>query len=177
MEILTLLNPSTINPDSTGGLPELTAADLSACLAGANTNGTELLLNRVAGLKISEKALFINLFIDVLRMAHRNGYKLTNKKAKRLEQLLTIALYEHLSGQICPSCKGTKYSLIDPSKPCSTCRGTGKYRLSDSQRAQVIGIKKQSWRHWNDIYTDIEILLQSREYQVIKKLKKMLKND
>jgi hypothetical protein len=177
MEILTLLNPSTINPDSTGGLPELTAADVSACLAGANTNGTELLLNRVAGLRVSEKALFISLFVDTLRIMRRNGHKLTNKKAKRVEQLLAIALHEHLSGQICPSCKGTKYSLIDPSKPCSTCRGTGKYRLSDAQRSQILGIKKQSWPHWRDIYTDIEVLLQTREYQVIKKLRKMLKND
>lgn len=177
MEILTLLNPSTINPDSTGGLPELTAADLSACLAGCDNVGLMIIFRRVMGDQSKHKKAYERLQKAVFRFADQNKWKIS-KNDQKLTNLTNLCLLEYTNPLKCPTCNGTGMYRY---KECNTCKGSTNYVLTDSQRAEIIGIHRSNWkRNWKlrhkeltDFFSEI---LPDYEYRVKKKFYKRLIN-
>ena len=176
MQLLTRLNAGTINLEGvSGGIPELTTADLSACLAGADHAGLDLLLKRVTGLAVAHNDIYKQVRERCLRLAVRNGWKITEKSINKILILLFIAIYEQTADIVCPSCRGTKYSQLRPSEHCATCHGSGKWRIADPVKAELIGISKQGYSQtWRYRYDDIKIMLDTREYLAKKSIFKLL---
>lgn len=176
MQILTRLNPGTINFEgSRGGIPELTTSDIAACLAGANITGMNILLKRVAGFEIAIQRIYDTVRDSALRVAWRNGWKLTDKGLEKLVILLYLAICEKVATNVCPSCRGTKYSILRPSEHCRTCRGTGKWKIDDYIKAKAIGISKSAYSQtWRERFDDLLLLLETREYQAKRSMYQML---
>jgi len=144
MQFLTKLNPKTVNLTPIGGNSELSPADIAACCAGANEAGLNLLIMQVCG-QGEYKAIYESFLPAVLRLALRLKWSQKAAGLARLDKFVRIMLCETISDRKCPSCRGTKFSLIDPSKACRTCRGTGVYVLPDSVKAELMNISKQSY--------------------------------
>ena len=79
------------------------------------------------------------------------------EKKDRLRSLAQLAVFEATNDQACPRCKGTQFEIKDPTEPCKPCKGTGRYRIKDSQRSRAIGVSRQSWAQlWDERYKNIK---------------------
>jgi len=175
MEKLTILNPKSINMDSLGGRSEWTAADMSACCAGANQPGLDLLIFQICG-EGEYKALYDVFEPEAIRVAKRLKWSLTRSGLLRIEVFTKILLYEAVTGTKCPSCRGTKFSRIEPTKPCRTCRGTGMYTLSDHAKAKLMEISQQAYtKTWRKREKEIKALFDRRIYQAKQSIYKKLR--
>jgi hypothetical protein len=175
MEKLTLLNPKTTSMDGIGGIPELTPSDLAACCAGANEAGFLLLTYQVCGVG-EYKRLHATFLPEAIRLARRLKWSL--KRPERLDMFLKVMLVEAIADKRCPSCRGTKYSLMSPSSECRTCRGTGIYMLQDYAKAEIMEISKQAYsKTWYPREKDIKALFDRRIYQAKQSIFKRLREE
>lgn len=177
MQLLIRLNPGHINPDSTGGRSELTTSDIAAALAGANKPGLDLLIGQVCG-ESDFKALYGLFLPQVYRLANRLKWSLTGNGEPRMAKLLQIVLFEAIAPRKCPSCKGTRYSLLNLSQKCPTCYGAGVWFGYDRAKAKYLGISDQAWRKtWREREKDIQALLDQRMYQAKRQIQANLYGD
>lgn len=75
------------------------------------------------------------------------GYKLNNEQ---FAQLCRLAITEHFSAKLCPSCRGTGESHrmhkgIWKRIPCPSCMGSGRKPFSIRAKAAAIGVNKITW--------------------------------
>lgn len=171
-EILVKLNPGSINLEGrvSGGRPELTTADISAALAGANKAGLDLLIGQICG--VSEYKVIYGLFLpEAIKVATRLKWRTDSGTQVRTRRLLDIVLSESLLSRRCPSCHGTKYSIINPSQYCESCNGTGLFNNFDYLKAQYLEISDRAWRKtWREREKDLIALLERRAYQAKRKI-------
>ena len=173
MEILTILEPSTVNLEPTSRRTDklgLTASDVAAALAGANKAGLALLLGQICG--TSEYNAIYGLFWpETIKLANRLNWRTDEPTLVRMGRLLDIVLSESILSKKCPSCRGTKYSFINPADPCPTCKGTGLNINFDYLKAQYLEISDRAWRKtWRERERDIKALLDRRSYQAKRKI-------
>lgn len=180
IEILTRRNPKTSSMDIVGisTAVGLTSADISAACAGVGKTGELILLSKVCGDRSAEKPLFYGLHKEALELALGAGWKLSTASIKRIRSILQLAVYESITQLACPSCKGTKYNPFNPTKLCEPCKGVGRWRMSDSQKAVAIGISKQAWsksQKYRYFYNDLLLMLDSHEHSALIKILKKLR--
>jgi len=166
--ILTRLNPKgsdigRVGYSTAGGL---TSADISAACAGANAVGETILLAKICGDRCVQDPLFYKMYTEVIDLATKQGWKAKKRGEDKIRSVLQLAIYESVTQYVCPVCRGTKWSRKDPTKPCTPCRGTGKWRISDTDKAAVTGISKTAWsKLWRYRYEDIVLMLENYEHQ------------
>lgn len=177
-EILTKLNPKTVNFLGSGGCGGgLSPADVSACLSGASRLGVATLLASIGGDTRVHKKDFDNMFDGILGLAKENHWVLKNK-GKRLKILLQLAIHEHCNRTACPTCKGSKYHQSDKTKLCRTCRGVGIYMSRQQEKAELIEVTQQAWsRMWDLRYTQIHQYIQENEHKAMREIHKKLSQD
>lgn len=172
LQILTRLNPKCgwSTEGFYGGSPELTTSDLAAALAGTNKAGLKLLLGQICG--VSEYKEVYALFLpEVIRIAKRLNWRTDTLTHARTGKLLDIVLSESLLSRKCPSCHGTKYSIINPAAHCESCGGTGLFNNFDYLKAQYLEISDRAWRKtWREREKDIKALLDRRAYQAKRRI-------
>ena len=174
MQILTRLNPKAGISEGFGGIPDLTTADIAASLAGANKPGLMVLIAKVCG-NGDSKAIYETFFPEVLRRGCREKWRLRAADEARAGKLLEIAINETVGTNICPSCKGVKHSLINPTETCQLCDGTGKWLIYDQQKADYLGISARAYRKiWRERLEIIKGLIEAREGQAKQKIYKNL---
>jgi len=174
MQILTILEPSTTDLEPTSHSTDntgLTAALVSAAMAGANKPGLELLIGQVCG-RADISALHDVFYPEVESTAKRLNWRLRASDAARAGCLLRIVIVETLLDKKCPSCRGTKYSKIEPSKHCRTCKGTGVWVMHDFAKAEYIGISPAAFsKTWIERQEELKYLLGRRIYQAVRRIK------
>ena len=170
-EILCRLNAKAGISEGFGGIPDLTTSDIAAALAGANKAGVYLLLAKDCGLpeltaKKEYKAICGLFYPEVHKLAKRLKWRLHGTQRRTLDIFTDIVVADVIAGTRCPSCRGTKYSLINPSNECRTCRGTGVYVIPDKEKARQMGISPSAYcKNWVRKEPDIKSLLERRIYQ------------
>ena len=172
MEMLVRLVPGSIPLEGrvSGGRPELTVSDIAAALTGANKAGLSLLIGQICG--ISEYKAIYGLFLpEVMRVANRLNWRSDKPTQARIAKLLDLVLSESILSYKCPNCHGTKYSYINPSKPCESCNGTGLFNNFDYLKAKHLEISDRAWRKtWREREKDLKALLDRRAYQAKRKI-------
>ena len=172
MELLVRLVPGSIPAEGrvSGGIPELTTSDIAAALTGANKAGLNLLLGQICG--VGEYKAIYELFLpEAIKVAIRFKWRSDKLTRTRTERLLDIVLSESLLSRRCPSCRGTKYSIINKAKPCESCNGTGLFNNFDYLKAQYLGISDRAWRKtWREREKDLKVLLDRRAHQAKRKI-------
>ncbi|MBT8282135.1 MAG: hypothetical protein KJO86_00230 [Muriicola sp.] len=174
MEILTKLNAKTVSFDSIGGIPDLTAHDVCSALSGADEGGLRLLLSKILGVRQFE-AIYRHFYPMAIALAKKDHWKLTARSVERISRLLELSIYEYTSTNVCPSCNGTKYSMIDKTKLCGFCRGSGRFTYPDRAKAEFLGVKGSSYsRTWRPRADKIVIMLGDSEYLAKKHIRRRL---
>lgn len=179
MEILTILNPGSIDLEPTSRRTDkdgLSAALVSAAMAGADEIGVMVLMRRVGGDTSAYKEAYIRLTKGVIRVAKQNKWKLTN--CDKVKDLLNLCLYEYIHPIKCPTCRGTGFYRY---KECPTCLGTTNYTLNDTQRAQAIGVHRSNWRRtWairhKQVTDYLTIALPDHESRALSRIYKLMKS-
>ena len=148
-----------------GGIPELTTSDICAALAGANKAGLKLLIGQVCG-EGDINAICDTFRPEVIRLSKRLKWRSDELTMARIAKLLDIVVYESLSPNKCPTCRGTKHDITNPVKSCETCKGTGGFAIPQSAKAEYLGMSGRAWRKtWKDREDDIRTLLEIRLHQ------------
>ena len=174
MQILTRLNAKAGISEGFGGIPDLTTSDIAAALYNCNKPGLMVLLAKVCG-EGDYKAIYEVLFPQVLRRGFREKWRLRPSDEARAGKLLEIAIKETVGTNICPSCKGVKHSLINPTEECQLCNGTGKWLIYDQQKADYLGISARAYRKiWRERLETIKSLIEAREWQAQQRFYKNL---
>ena len=181
MQILTILEPSTTDLEPTSHSTDntgLTAALVSAAMAGANPIGVNMLKAAYAGDRTAHKALYGQFYDVLISLAKIQRWKFREKAKKelRLRALVDIAMFDIIVAIPCPECKGSK---LDPiKKPCPVCRGIGKRRITGIDFAAVLGIDESTWRKtWEPRYSEFVQILQENLYDSRRYIYKRLINE
>lgn len=176
-EILRLLNPRTARLDGANkGVPEITTDDVNAACAEADQIGLDLLLSRVCDDRSAQHRAFYSLYQEVVQLAVDNHWKIREKGKEKLRSLTQLILFELTNPIRCPKCKGTRYDKR--LRPCKACRGTGFYKIKNTQRARILGINASTWgRVWMPRYADVLMLLMNHESDALKSIGRKLKRD
>ena len=175
MQLLTRLNAKAGISEGFGGIPELTTSDICAALAGANKAGLAFLIARDAGLPENclreYEAICGHFEKEVHKLAKRLKWPLRNSGTAKLVVFTRIQLAESIAGTRCPSCRGTRYSLIHPSELCRTCRGTGVYVLEDRIKANLMQISPPAYhKTWYPREKEVKMLFERRIYSAEKSI-------
>jgi hypothetical protein len=138
--------------------------------------GETILLAKICGDRHTQEPLFYQMYREVIDLALKQGWKAKKRGEDKIRSVLQLAIYESVTQFVCPTCRGTKWSRKDPTKACAPCRGTGKWRITDKDKASVTGISKQAWSQtWQHRYNDILILLENYEHKAKVSILKHLK--
>lgn len=180
-ESLTKLNAAVAKMDGmpSGGAGYNMKEDIAAALRDIPDDGVGLLLAKYAGCTQSlEKLLrsthkqpdgYYSLYNQAAWIACKNAWIIKGDKKDKIRRLLNICIIEHIDYS-CPTCKGHKViktSGNGENRACATCRSsknspsTGRMRLSDAQKASILGIKPASWGAWKQRHLDITRLVQN----------------
>lgn len=179
--ILARLNAKSQSLLQTFGKAELTPADISAALSGTqedrlvnNEIGIEVLLAKICNNRQSQVKCFYPIYRGVAEIAIKGKWKM-KRGEDRLRSLTQLAVFEATNDQACPRCKGTTFNPRNPTKACEPCRGTGRYRIKDYERAEALGVSKQTWsRTWEPRYQDVQIFIETQEHKALKSIAKKL---
>ena len=177
MEMLVRLVPGSIPLEGrvSGGRPELTTSDIAAALTGANKAGLSLLIGQICG--VSHYKAVYDLFLpEAIKVATRLKWHSDKLTRARIAKLLDLVLSESLLSYKCPSCRGTKFSVMNHSmannaKPCESCNGTGLFNNFDYLKAKHLEISDRAWRKtWREREKELKALLDRRAYQAKRKI-------
>jgi len=146
--------------------------DLNAAFYGANPAGVEIIY-RNAGLPTKGTQAFVGVFKEIQALAHRFNWNVRAEGTQQLQKLLKLAIFEINHSIKCYTCHGTPERVLPGQlKPtlCPTCKGRGIARIEDQERAKYLGMSKQAYsKKWKHHYRDIQILLETKEYNASKK--------
>ena len=78
-----------------------------------------------------------------------------------LRDLGRLALAEHIAPKLCPRCGGRqtimRRRLV---QTCPRCEGKGTINITDQERARLMGVSRDAWRHsWRERYRAIAGIL------------------
>jgi len=108
---------------------------------------------------------------EVIKVSTRLNWRSDQPTQARTRKLLDLVLSESLLSRRCPSCHGTKRSIINPARECDSCKGTGLFNNFDYLKAQYLDISDRAWRKtWREREKDIKALLDRRAYQAKRKI-------
>lgn len=162
---LSLLGPTRVRLDGSGGVGELTTAMVQAGLGALkDEDGAALLLAKVQGVT-GYARLEHNIHRRVLAIAKREGWR--PDKPRTLKELCLgmtrLALLEFLIPQKCSMCHGRAKRYVRAKRdyePCRRCDGVGSLPLSARERARELGIAPTTWqRNWSPRYQRIQAFL------------------
>lgn len=175
LEILKLLNPKSARLDGAcGGVPAITIDDINYACAGTKQLGLDLLLAKVCGDRSAQNQAFYGLYQAVIQLAVDNKWKIRRNGKEKIRALTQLIIFELTALPRCPICHGTKHDK--QLKPCRTCRGTGVYRITESQRAKALGIAPSTWqRVWAFRYTEVMSLATIYETDALRIIGKKFK--
>ncbi len=178
IEILTRLNPRISQIDNIGisTAGGITSSDIAAACAGIDKTGELIILAKICGYRDVHEPLFYRMYREAIDLAIKGNWKVGERGEDRIRSVLQLAIYESVTQLVCPSCKGTKQNPANPTKSCIPCNGIGKWRMTDEQKAAVVGISKQAWsKTWQYRYDDMLLLLDVYEYKAKRKILRRLK--
>ena len=152
-EIFTLCTEGTTRyrDITSGGIPELTAADICAGLAAVKHSGAErLLLLKYAGFEREREPLKRVLLVKLSdwcrgRSLPRPGF---------LADMALLAIHEIADPQKCRACAGVAYR---GKHMCPACEGTGSSRRPDYP--SVLSVTSPQWWLWSRTYNRLTTML------------------
>lgn len=161
-EILSRLTPSGVNLASShsGGVPEITAEEIAGCLAGVSLGASYYAHYLYIGCNDYQAALEREIVLELAGMLSQRTDKLGRpiqiKKPGTLRGVARLVVYELDSDFArCRQCKGTKGKTIvhrtsagyaSEWQDCKQCNGSGQRRISQRERAKVVGIDHMTWK-------------------------------
>ena len=90
---------------------------------------------------MSKYSAIYDLFLpEAMKVSARLKWRTDKPTQERIRKLLDIVLSESLLSRRCPSCHGTKNSIINPAKHCEACKGTGLFNNFDYLKANYLEI-------------------------------------
>lgn len=169
-----MLNPKTSRLDGCGGgIPTLTVTDISQACSGADKIGVELLMRMWAG---TESKID---FSEVMKEIEEVGrfWKIQGNRREKLESLLELVLFEKTKVPTCSYCWGRGERMTQGKlTECNPCRGTGKYRIKDTEKAAMLGIKSASWGVWEPRMTEVRIILDNHTHRALRSISRKLED-
>lgn len=172
-KLFAFLNAKTVNFDSCGG-GDLSVSDFNAACSGADPIGLELLKRKWGGSSTREG--FGILIEEILELSRY--WRIKDNRKGKLDGLFKLALYETTSLPPCPYCRGRGERVVKGKlDSCSPCRGTGHYRIKDTEKARMIGVKKQSWKVWESRYSEVLRLFDEHMYKAMRSIDERMKDD
>ena len=161
-----------------GGIPNLTAEDMAHAL-GLVKNENARLYARVKFTGETESAdslaCAIRRYIMICKLD--NGWRIP--RLGFLLDLSRLMVIEAIDPMTCTWCDGTEKDMTETGSVivCDACHGTGKRRITDADRARLVGISKSSWSDpWGDRYRDTQIeTVEKWEDIAVNALKKRLR--
>jgi hypothetical protein len=148
MEILTILNPGSIDLEPTSRRTDhggLTAALVSAAMAGANPIGLTLIKRRVTDATDSDTGI-LKLRSIVKDEAKRRKWKYEHEK--RLNLLSDLCVWEYTHRPVCRMCHGSTYIYhvdLITRETCPKCEGTGNGENAVVSRAYYLGVSRNTY--------------------------------
>ena len=189
MQILTILEPSTTDLEPTSHSTDntgLTAALVSAAMAGANPIGISLLKRTVCGSRQADTGI-LKLRSVVLDEAKRRQWKYESEK--RINLLSDLCVLEFTNMPLCKTCYGSKVVISAENvtrEECPTCKGTGNGEFTATSRAQWLEVSRNTYYktwdkrrlHINKIFDDIlpEYLYSAKKH-IRYRLRKVIESD
>lgn len=164
-KFLTYFNAKTQNFIPIGGKASITPEDIAHIL-GKIKLGTEE--SEVFGHYVRFRHLGVTQNIeDIARYMRRHLYKIKDSEGWRVPKkdflldMCLLSLSEAAYDHICPDCLGRKGGIIEGKYiSCRPCGGTGKRRIYDKDRAELLGILESSYSDtWGKRYRKIQLLL------------------
>ncbi len=152
-EIFTLCTAGTVRYKDivSGGVPDLTAADICAGLAAVKHNGAErLLLLKYAGFEGERDRLKRVLLVKLSdwsrkRKPPRPGF---------LTDLALLAIHETVDPHRCKACQGAAFRN---NRVCPACEGTGTNRRPDYPA--ILDVTRMQWLLWRLTYNRLVAML------------------
>jgi len=162
------------------GIPDITQQDLSNALALINHRIASLLLRvKYANQYDYLQKLDIRVWLKVVSMSIENGWQYPKDRIGRefYHDMARMALAEAIWPHTCLWCHGTGHIVIHKRRlrgkkskrigqviMCEACKGTGRKRPTERQRARLMNIPLTTWlRRWASVYRDIQIELDKVE--------------
>lgn len=167
-ELLTFLNAKvqqfSVSP---GGIPNLTSEDISHLIGKIQAEAKD---KEMAKLACDYVVLKIAGTGDQRKLAEglrRQIWKFKEKELWRVPKkdfmldLCILALSESLDAKICPDCKGREGGIIKGRYViCGPCGGTGKRKIYDKDRANLLKVSRPSWSDtWGPRYRQICMII------------------
>lgn len=180
MQILTILEPSTTDLEPTSHSTDntgLTAALVSAAMAGANPIGVNMLKAAICNDRTALDALYRQFYAVLRHLSDKRGWKYREKEKmpQRLRTMADMAIYEIIVKPPCPSCKGAKHDPENPSHKCAACNGVGRKQDSGRKYARTLEIDESTWRNtWEARYFEFIQFVQEHEYSAKRLIRKRL---
>ena len=180
MELLTILLPGSIDLEPTSRRTDkdgLSAALVSAAMAGANPIGLNMLKAAYAGDTDAERALHEQFYTaaETLAKIQRWKFREKDKKEKRLRLLVDIAMLDIIASIHCPLCKGAKQNPDNPAEKCPKCDGNGSRRYTGRAFARALNMNEANWRNtWERRYYDLVQLLQEKQHDARRHIQRKL---
>lgn len=150
---LTKLNAKSLNMQSAGGGGNgaLTAMDIAGAMAAiSDPLGSPLMRYKYAGDRSSKAVLLERFYLRILGVAEKKEW---NAKKVSYYGLLAMGVLEEFCDKRCTKCggRGIWVNNRGVTKTCERCEGTGHYMPTDSARARVLEMSKQSYANgWGD---------------------------
>jgi len=129
----------------TGGLPDLTPAEIAGTLAVLPTEAQYLALYRYVGDESVLHKLQYMAIVEVAGVfAHERWRDYRQQHGPMCRKLALLALWESLHREPCHDCGGTRYAPAGGW--CERCGGTGYERdVPDAVRARAVDMKYSTW--------------------------------
>lgn len=147
-EILARLCPKIADLGSRGGLPELTALDVAAALAGLAPGPYHLARLAWVDDHRAEPDL-VRALCDEVSPPRRPGMG----AGRPYLAALALAIAEYAWPPRCHECEGHGVLWTPKPKHCTGCHGSGSGRWSERQMAEAVGVSVAEWREvWRGRY-------------------------
>lgn len=173
-EIITYLNAKVQHFSmAPGGIPKLTSEDVSHILAlvekEAQKQGIEqfVITQYIRLIHLGQGNLSENvaraLRREIRLIKDSEGWRVPRKEF--LLDMCLLALSEAHDARICPDCLGRAGGYIDSRYViCEPCKGTGKRKVTDKDRAQALNIHPDSFYNtWRKRYKLIQVRIDKWE--------------
>jgi len=166
-EIITYLNAKVQHfAMAPGGIPTITSEDVSHILALVERRAQKFhiepfILSQYVRLIHLGQSSYSESVARALRREIRNIKQIEKWRVPRKEFLLDmcfLALSEAHDARICPDCLGRAGGTINGRYiVCEPCKGTGKRKITDKDRAEALGIHPDSFYNtWRKRYRLIQ---------------------
>ncbi len=136
--------------------------ELVAAMAAATGLGSDL--HRA---KDMDPAALKRAILQLAHLSMRKGrqVKLMLSKAQA-ERMSMVVLFEQIHPQ-CRVCLGARVIITgDLKHVCQQCHGVGVHTYAEHDRAELCGIRRHKWHHWQSRYRMIQLLCQQHDTAV-----------